>query len=123
MENVSALRKNLKEIVRGTQGINYKKISLKAGLGETAVRDIVEGRSKDPKHGTLQKIVDALGDHGVHTTVHDLYSEHGDTSSEKDMVIKGLRDAQKYFKDDPFMSPLLQSGLNYAEGKVKGKKE
>ena len=39
---------------------NYKEVSLKAGLGETAVRDIIKGRAKNPRIDTLQKILAVL---------------------------------------------------------------
>lgn len=40
--------------------LNRKALSTKAGLNETAVRDIIEGRSRNPRHDTLQKIAKAL---------------------------------------------------------------
>lgn len=42
-------------------GLNPKSLSKKAGLNDTAVRDIIEGRSKNPRHDTLAKIARALG--------------------------------------------------------------
>lgn len=42
-------------------GLNAKSLSKKAGLNDTAIRDIVEGRSKNPRHDTVQKIARALG--------------------------------------------------------------
>lgn len=39
---------------------NAKALSLDAGLGETAVRDIIEGRSQKPRNDTLQAIVGRL---------------------------------------------------------------
>jgi len=41
--------------------LNAKSLSKKAGLNDTAVRDILEGRSRNPRHDTLQKIAKALG--------------------------------------------------------------
>lgn len=41
--------------------LNPKSLSQKAKLNDTAVRDILEGRSKNPRHDTLQKIAKALG--------------------------------------------------------------
>jgi len=40
--------------------LNPKSLSQKASLNDTAVRDIIEGRSKNPRHDTLQKIAKAL---------------------------------------------------------------
>lgn len=42
------------------QGFNYKSLSLAAGLGETAVRDIAVGRVRSPKFSTLEKLAKAL---------------------------------------------------------------
>lgn len=50
--------------------LNPKSLSQKASLNDTAVRDIIEGRSKNPRHDTLQKIAKALG-----CTVADLMGE------------------------------------------------
>lgn len=41
--------------------LNAKGLSKKARLNDTAVRDIIEGRSKNPRHDTLEKIAKALG--------------------------------------------------------------
>lgn len=52
-----------KQIVRRMEAVklNPKSLSQKAGLNDTAVRDIVEGKSKHPRHDTLSKIAKALG--------------------------------------------------------------
>jgi phage repressor protein C with HTH and peptisase S24 domain len=42
------------------KGIKAKPLAKAASLGETAVRDILEGRSNDPRLGTLHKIAEAL---------------------------------------------------------------
>lgn len=42
------------------QGLNAKELSLKAGLNETAIRDILKGRSKSPRLDTTIKIAKAL---------------------------------------------------------------
>lgn len=47
--------------IKEERGISYRKIADAAGTGETAVRDIVVGRSASPKLSTLVKIADALG--------------------------------------------------------------
>ncbi len=56
--------------------LNPKSLSQKAKLNDTAVRDIIEGRSKNPRHDTLQKIAKALG-----CTVGDLSGERPDRST------------------------------------------
>ncbi len=40
--------------------LSQKRLALTAGLNETAVRDIVAGRSRHPRHDTLEKLADAL---------------------------------------------------------------
>ncbi len=54
-------KSNLESIMTARKGdINAKTLSLKAGLGETAVRDILQGRSVSPKLETVQKLAKAL---------------------------------------------------------------
>jgi transcriptional regulator with XRE-family HTH domain len=43
------------------QGLNPKTLSKKASLSETYVRDLLEGRSQDPKLSKIQAVADALG--------------------------------------------------------------
>jgi SOS-response transcriptional repressor LexA len=42
-------------------GLTQKGAALKAGLSETAIRDIVVGRSKNPRYDTIKKIADLFG--------------------------------------------------------------
>ena len=42
-------------------GFNQKSLAGAAGLNETAVRDILVGKSKHPRHDTVQKLAGALG--------------------------------------------------------------
>ena len=44
-----------------TRGINAKELSTLAGLNETAVRDILKGRSRNPRSDTVEKLAAALG--------------------------------------------------------------
>lgn len=54
-------KKNLKSILSERADItNPKKLSIAAGLGETAVRDILKNRSASPKLETVQKLAKAL---------------------------------------------------------------
>mgnify|MGYP003635080413 CR=1 FL=1 len=54
-------KKNLKAILAERKGLtNAKKLSLAAGLGETAVRDILQNRSASPKLETVYKLSAAL---------------------------------------------------------------
>jgi len=41
-------------------GLNMKRLSLDSGLGETYVRDLLTGRSKNPKTTELQRVLDTL---------------------------------------------------------------
>lgn len=51
-------------------GISPKKLSLDAGLSETGVKDILSGKSANPKHDTLDRLARKLG-----CTVGDLTGE------------------------------------------------
>ncbi len=42
-------------------GFNQKSLARAAGLNDTAVRDILIGKSKNPRHDTVQKLADVLG--------------------------------------------------------------
>lgn len=54
-------KKNLKAILEDRKDkTNPKKLSLEAGLGETAIRDILQNRSASPKLETIHKIAGAL---------------------------------------------------------------
>ncbi|MFY9288295.1 MAG: helix-turn-helix transcriptional regulator [Alphaproteobacteria bacterium] len=43
------------------QGFNPRSLSLKAGLNATAVRDMLEGRSRFPRYDTAKALAEALG--------------------------------------------------------------
>ena len=51
-------------------GLSQKGLAQRAGLNDTAVRDILAGRSRHPRHDTIQKLADAL-DCGVAELVDD----------------------------------------------------
>lgn len=53
---IDNLRKRMK-----AQKLDMKTLSLKAGLSETAVRDIFRGRSKSPRTQTVEALAKALG--------------------------------------------------------------
>lgn len=44
-----------------SRGFNMKSLSAKAGLGDTAVRDIIVGRNRSPRIETIGKIAAAMG--------------------------------------------------------------
>jgi DNA-binding XRE family transcriptional regulator/SOS-response transcriptional repressor LexA len=50
-------------------GLTQKGLAIKAGLNETAIRDILKGRSKDPQFSTLRAIARIFG-----CPVEDLYA-------------------------------------------------
>lgn len=56
---MSSISEKLKELTK-KHGYNFKSLSLAAGLGETAVRDIVVGRVRSPQTETLEKIANHL---------------------------------------------------------------
>ena len=43
------------------EGLNPRSLSLKAGLNATAVRDMLEGRSRFPRYDTVKALAAALG--------------------------------------------------------------
>jgi transcriptional regulator with XRE-family HTH domain len=43
------------------RGLNPRSLSLKAGLNATAVRDMLDGRSRFPRYDTIQALSEALG--------------------------------------------------------------
>jgi len=45
-------------------GLSPKSLSKKAGLNETFVRDLLEGRSRNPRADSLQKLARGLDLHG-----------------------------------------------------------
>lgn len=68
-------KKNLKLFLEMRKGItNAKKLSIDAGLGETAIRDILKNRSMSPRLDTVHKIADALGI-GVHDLIPSLVKD------------------------------------------------
>jgi len=52
--------RNLRRLM-DEQGLNPRKLSLLAGLNATAVRDMIEGRSRFPRYDTIQSLSDVLG--------------------------------------------------------------
>lgn len=52
--------RNLRKLM-DEQGLNPRKLSLLAGLNATAVRDMIEGRSRFPRYDTVQALADVLG--------------------------------------------------------------
>ncbi len=57
---MTTLAEKLDQLVRES-GLSSTAVSVSAGLGKTAVRDIVEGRSRRPTFHTLSQIAAALG--------------------------------------------------------------
>ncbi len=43
------------------RGLNPRSLSLRAGLNATAVRDMMEGRTKFPRYDTVEALAEALG--------------------------------------------------------------
>jgi transcriptional regulator with XRE-family HTH domain len=53
-------KQNIKRY-RDKHGFNNKTLAIAAGLGETAIRDILQKTKNDPRVGTIYKIANALG--------------------------------------------------------------
>ncbi len=63
---------NLQRLLKEREAdTNAKKLSLEAGLGETAVRDLLKNRAHSPKLETVHKIANAL-DIGVYDLIPSL---------------------------------------------------
>jgi transcriptional regulator with XRE-family HTH domain len=56
---IESLPQRLERLMR-ERGFNQKSLALKAGLNETAVRDILKGRSRRPLHTTVMALAVAL---------------------------------------------------------------
>lgn len=57
--DMAAVKRNLRRLMARAQ-IGAKPLAKRANIGETAVRDILEDRSANPRIGTLQSIATAL---------------------------------------------------------------
>ena len=59
MEDAGLIVHNLRLRMKA-KGVGPKALSLKAGLNETYVRDLLKGRSRNPRQGHLQNLAAAL---------------------------------------------------------------
>jgi phage repressor protein C with HTH and peptisase S24 domain len=57
-----SLQERINRLIK-ERGMNHTSVALTAGLGRSAIRDIVRGKSRRPSYDTLKKIADALGIH------------------------------------------------------------
>ncbi len=57
VQSADRLRRTLRQLMKA-EGIGAKPLAKRVGLGETAVRDIIEGNSLNPRIGTLSAIAD-----------------------------------------------------------------
>ena len=85
-------KKNLKEILAERKGkTNPKRLSVEAGLGETAIRDILQNRSASPKLETIEKIA-----HGLNVPVYRLIPSMIDQSYEE---LASLREENRLLRE------------------------
>lgn len=77
--SVPAWVRNLRSLME-QHAYNPRSLSLKAGLNATAVRDMIEGRSRFPRYDTVKALAEALD-----TTPAQLMSDQspGDTAGKK----------------------------------------
>lgn len=94
---------NKSETYRG----NAKRLSLESGVGETGVRDIISGRSKQPQNGTLAKIADKLG-----CTVNDLVTPTADDSPSGESFTRIVRRSPRRSND---LIPIRSAGRGGGE--------
>lgn len=83
--NLSYLQEQI-ETRRNELGLSMRALSMKAGLNETAVKAVMQGRSESPRGKTLQALARALG-----TTVRELIGE----TAEPESAVEGLRERQR----------------------------
>ncbi|MGH1378267.1 MAG: helix-turn-helix domain-containing protein [Alphaproteobacteria bacterium] len=77
-------KRNLKAILKERKGVtNPKKLSIASGLGETAIRDILQNRSSSPKLDTIEKIA-----YGLNVPVYRLIPSMIDQSYEELATLK-----------------------------------
>lgn len=74
------LKENLQELI-GATGIKPKSAARLAGLGDTAIYDILKGRNQRPRQDTLAKIAHVYG-----VSVQDLLSEETPDQIIKDVT-------------------------------------
>lgn len=108
-------KKNLKEILEQRKDTtNAKRLSNDAGLGETAVRDILQGRSGSPKLETVHKIANALKV-PVFRLMPSMIDESYNQLSQKDEEITLLREVSGLEYDD--MNELRRKALEKSKNK------
>jgi phage repressor protein C with HTH and peptisase S24 domain len=78
-----------REIARRMEaaGLGQKALALKAGLNETAVRDILVGKSRHPRHDTVEKLAGALG-----CAMAELLGAAREAKAPDDFVLVGVYD-------------------------------
>ncbi|MBB4287920.1 S24 family peptidase [Roseospira goensis] len=73
MHEPTILARNLRKRMAETGRTDMKRLSLDSGLNETYVRDILEGRTKEPRYQKLNKLAAQLGTTAAWlTTDHDM---------------------------------------------------
>lgn len=83
------LKENLQGLIEET-GIKPKSAARLAGLGDTAIYDILKGRNQRPRQDTLAKIAHVYG-----VTVQDLLGEET-----PDQIIKDVTDMMMAMTED-----------------------
>jgi len=95
---MNTLRDNLRYL-SDTQGANRKAQSKEAGLNETALRDILNGRSKSPRMDTLEKLAHHFG-----VEIDDLLNKDLTESREK---IYGESTKENVATESPHPAPTM----------------
>lgn len=113
-------KRNLQKILdERAETLNPKKLSLLAGLGETAVRDILQNRSASPKLETVHKIAKALNV-GVYELIPSLIG----SSYEEITSLREENQALREALDNTYLS--MEDSLKAAKeraAKLKNKKK
>ena len=93
-------KRNLGAILKERKGItNPKKLSITSGLGETAIRDILQNKSTSPKLETIEKIAN-----GLNVPVYRLIPSMIDQSYEELAALKEENSLLREVNDQSFES-------------------
>lgn len=111
-------RSNLEAIIEARKGkpnqTSAKRLAIDAGLGETAVRDILQGKSLSPRLETVNKIAHALKV-PVYRLMPSMIDQSYDELVEKEEELQLLREVSDIEYQD--IHDLRQKALNRAKKK------
>lgn len=108
-------KQNLETILKERKGkTNPKKLSVESGLGETAIRDILQNRSASPKLETIEKIAKGLNVpvYRLIPSMIDQSYEELATLKEENALLREVADQEFTSMDDLRKAAKLRSNKN-----------